>query len=160
MWLNVKRNWIARTTRARRAPSRIFDRNQCIFPSLRTPVAARGARAGACCLGPWPPWGAGVKDSRGGNCGKKGRLILPSSLHRRWPDNRIKYSRRVELPPTGHLDVEDRSTPGRVSEARLATEPIDDLFDDAQAKPGAASLPGVRCIGLRESLEDVRLEIS
>src|ERR1700722_7082938 len=45
MWLNVKRNWTARATRVKREPSRIFDRNQRIFPSLRTPVAARGARA-------------------------------------------------------------------------------------------------------------------
>src|SRR5581483_3262079 len=61
--------------------------------------------------------------------------------------------------PTGHLNVKDRSATGSIGEAHFASEPVDDLFDDTQAQAGAALLPRVPGIGLRELLKYERLEV-
>src|SRR3984957_462076 len=61
--------------------------------------------------------------------------------------------------PAGQLDVKDRAAAGRIGKAHFATEPIDDLLNDAEAKPGATLLAVVSGIGLSEFLEDERLEV-
>ncbi len=55
--------------------------------------------------------------------------------------------------------MKDRSAAGSVGKAHFATEPVNDLLDDAQAKSATALLPRGPGIGLRKFLEDERLEV-
>ena len=55
--------------------------------------------------------------------------------------------------------MKDRAAAGRVIEADLPAEPRDDLLHNAEPKAGTALLPRVRGIGLREFLENARLEV-
>src|ERR1700685_2899706 len=55
--------------------------------------------------------------------------------------------------------MKDRAAIARVGKAHFATEPVDDLLDDAEAKSGTALLPVVSGIGLSKFLEDERLEV-
>src|SRR5882672_12297183 len=56
------------------------------------------------------------------------------------------------------IDKEDRAAAGRALEPDRAAKSCDDLPDDIQAEAASAPLPRVRCIGLREPLEDLKLE--
>src|SRR4051794_27901369 len=62
------------------------------------------------------------------------------------------------LLPSGNLDAKDRAAAIRIVEANAAPQSLDDLFDDAQPKAGAALLTRVRVIGLGKLVKDSRLE--
>src|SRR6185369_8907086 len=66
--------------------------------------------------------------------------------------------RRCRLLPGGNLDAKDRAAAIRIVETDGAAQSLDDLFDDAQPKAGAALLTRVRVIGLRKLVKDSRLE--
>ena len=58
---------------------------------------------------------------------------------------RIAIDRQAgHMIPAGQLDVKDRSAAGSIGEAHFATEPVDDLLDDAQTK--ACLLYTSRCV--------------
>lgn len=62
------------------------------------------------------------------------------------------------LFPAWQRDVEDCATARRGFVTDLAVEPLDNLFDDAQAKTRAAPLARVGRVDLREFLKDAILE--
>ncbi len=75
----------------------------------------------------------------------------------------IRLGREFGLPDRPmigrrQIDVEDGAAAGRILESDLPLHVHDDLADDAQAEAGAAFLLSVRAIGLREFLENPRLE--
>jgi hypothetical protein len=126
MWLNVKRNWTARATRAKREPNRIFDRNQRIFWSLRAPVAARGVRANAFRQRPWPPRGAGVKEANPATF----RASRDAGRNLRWGLRNLR-------------GVKESAVGGKDGAAGVRTSPRQSAAPPA-ARPGAARCPSRR----------------
>src|ERR1700682_3864740 len=55
--------------------------------------------------------------------------------------------------------MKDSAAARRVVEPNIASQSLNDLFDDAKAEAGSALLPGSGAVGLREFLENVRLEV-
>jgi len=73
-------------------------------------------------------------------------------------DAKIQPSTCLAQARSRKIDVEDRAAAVRILKRRLAAETRDDLLHDAQAETGPALCPCVRRIGLRELLQDARLE--
>src|ERR1700682_6501794 len=55
--------------------------------------------------------------------------------------------------------MKDSAAARRVVEPNIASQSLNDLFDDAEAEAGSALLPGSGAVGLREFLENMWLEI-
>src|SRR5665811_902977 len=56
--------------------------------------------------------------------------------------------------------MKDGAAARRVVEPNIASQPLDDLLDYAEAEAGPFLLPGACAVGLREFLENVRLEVT
>src|ERR1700676_5754275 len=55
--------------------------------------------------------------------------------------------------------MKDSAAARRVVEPNIASQSLNDLFDDAKAEAGSALLPRSGAVGLREFLENMRLEV-
>src|SRR5665648_151821 len=83
---------------------------------------------------------------------------LGSSSHRQEAKVRTRRQARWHcdrLLPNRELNAKDRAAAGRLVEAGLPTEPVDDALYDAQTESSPALVALIRGVGLCELLEDV-----
>ncbi|MGA7806459.1 MAG: hypothetical protein WCB02_17815 [Bradyrhizobium sp.] len=89
---------------------------------------------------------------------RHGRVVVAEQEPRRGSVQVDIYFTAGATIPGRQLDEEDGSAAWRVVKADLAAKPFDDLFRDAEAKPGPSLAPRARPIGLCKFPEDARFE--
>src|ERR1035438_5046507 len=85
-------------------------------------------------------------------------VLVPRSERRGIAASRDFGLPECQMIGRGQIDVEDRSTAGRIVETDLPMHAHDDLPHDAQPETGAGFFVPHRGIGLRELFENPRLE--